>query len=138
MTLWKVQLSDCLEELSVLSFPLKNSDHRKMHLNNNNISESLDVWSANRYQAYVCPPSLLIRAFHELHVKKEKEGSYFEKNLQESDLRSCLLQTSLDKAACVAAFLYELVHNILLVLHEREHATVSQINTALDQEITHT
>jgi len=74
--------------------------------------------------------------------KKEKhlsrEGSYFEKNLQESNLRSCLLQTSLDKAACVAAFLYELVHNILLVLHEREHATANQINTALDQEITPT
>lgn len=48
------------------------------------------------------------------------------------DLRSCLLQTSLDKAACVAAFLYELVHNILLVLHGREHATANKINTALD------
>lgn len=131
------------EELAVLNFPLKNSDRCKMHLNNN-ISESLDVWSAKKYQAYVCSPTLLSELCTSYMSKKKKEehlsreGSYFEKNLQESNLRSCLLQTSLDKAACVAAFLYELVHNILLVLHEREHATANQINTALDQEITPT
>lgn len=70
--------------------------------------------------------------------KVTKRKWILKKNLQVNDLHSCLLQTSLDKAACVAAFLYELVHNILLVLHGREHATANKINTALNWELTYT
>lgn len=94
----------------------------------------------------LCSPFLHLEQSTRYREKEEtiiileatKRKQILKNNLQVSDLHSCLLQTSLDKAACVAAFLYELVHNISLVLHGRERATANKINTPLDQELTHT
>lgn len=116
----------------------KKHDLHKKHLNNNSkIPSFLNARNANKCKAYVThlftiPTS---RTFHKL--KRRKKRSYV-KEVNFFNLHSCLLQTSLDKAACVAAFLYELVHNISLVLHGKEHATANKINIAVDQEITHT
>lgn len=100
----------------------------------------LEVKTNIRFMSYVCSPFLHPERSTSYREKQEtiiilevtKRKWTLKKKLQVSDLHSCLLQTSLDKAACVAAFLYELVHNILLVLHGREHATANKINTPLD------